>query len=77
MDIYRQVEKRSGASGWRRKWSGKEERGRRSGEIRNGGAGRGDGGVGKFGVGERREEVEMGNLRTGRNIQPQTTIYSI
>ena len=49
MDIYRQVEKRSGASGWRRKWSGKEERVER-------------GGVGKFIYRERREEVEMGNL---------------
>ena len=64
MDIYRQVDKRSGASGWRRKWSGKEERverGRvgnfreeeRSGE-------RGAGGVGKFGVGERRESGDGG-----------------
>ena len=64
MDIYRQVEKRSGASGWRRKWSGKEERVER-------------GGVGKFRHGERREEAELGNLRSGENIQPQTTIYSI
>ena len=77
MDIYRQVEKRSGASGWRRKWSGKEERGGRRGEIRRSGerrrwrweiwswgAERG-GGVGKFKDGAERGEGGVGKLKDG------------
>ena len=68
MDIYRQVEKRSGASGWRWERSGKEERVERGGvgKFRDGGAEWGEETVElgnlELGSGEREEKAEWGNI---------------